>query len=67
MLSFLMLCPLLVSVNQGEIEGLYSRFRTLDRGRKGYISADEFLTIPELSINPIAPRLVRLFDSINFR
>ncbi|MEW5304141.1 MAG: hypothetical protein WDW38_003502 [Sanguina aurantia] len=53
--------------NQGEIEGLYSRFRTLDRGRKGYISADEFLTIPELSINPIAPRLVRLFDSINFR
>ena len=44
--------------NQEEIEGLYKRFRSLDRGRKGYISGDEFLDIPELSINPIASRLV---------
>ena len=44
--------------NQEEVEGLYRRFRALDRGRKGYISGDEFLTIPELSINPLASRLV---------
>lgn len=43
---------------QEEIEGLYKRFRSLDRGRKGYISGDEFMSIPELSINPIASRLV---------
>ncbi len=33
---------------------MYKRFRALDRGRKGYISGDEFINIPELSINPIA-------------
>ena len=43
---------------QEEIEGMYKRFRSLDRGRKGYISGDEFMSIPELSINPIASRLV---------
>lgn len=53
--------------NQAEIESLYKRFRSLDRGRKGYISADEFLAIPELSINPVAQRLVRLFECCNFK
>jgi len=33
---------------------------------KGYISAEELLGIPELSINPLAQRLVRLFESVNF-
>lgn len=54
-------------VSQSEIESLYSRFRALDRGRKGYITADEFLAIPELSINPLAQRLVRHFESVNFK
>jgi Ca2+-binding EF-hand superfamily protein len=45
--------------NQYEIESLYKRFRSLDRGRKGYISAEELMSIPELSINPLAQRLVR--------
>mmetsp|Transcript_22000 Transcript_22000/g.37644 ORF Transcript_22000/g.37644 Transcript_22000/m.37644 type:complete len:180 (+) Transcript_22000:136-675(+) len=53
--------------NQAEVEGLYKRFRSLDRGRKGYISGDEFLQIPELSINPIAQRVVRVFESVNFK
>ncbi|KAL4424997.1 hypothetical protein ABPG77_002882 [Micractinium sp. CCAP 211/92] len=52
---------------QQEIEALYKRFRSLDRGRKGFITADEFLSIPELSINPLAKRLAYLFESINFR
>ena len=48
------------AVNQYEVEALYNRFRALDKGRKGYITADEFLAIPELSINPLAQRLVRI-------
>lgn len=43
----------MVAVTQVEVESLYKRFRALDRGRKGYISGDEFHAIPELSINPI--------------
>ena len=34
---------------------------------QGYISAEEFMNIPELSINPLARRLERLFDTINFK
>ncbi|KAG2489266.1 hypothetical protein HYH03_012286 [Edaphochlamys debaryana] len=52
--------------NQAEIESLYKRFRSLDRGRKGYISPEEFLSIPELSINPVAQRLVRCCECPNF-
>ena len=78
------------AVSQGEIEALYQRFRSLDRGHKvgkrfceicckaycacykltkvqGYISAEEFMNIPELSINPLAHRLERVFESVNFK
>jgi hypothetical protein len=41
------------------VVALYKRFRSLDRSRKGYISAEELMSIPELSINPLAQRLVR--------
>jgi serine/threonine-protein phosphatase 2B regulatory subunit len=58
---------LMLAVTQGELEALYKRFRSLDRGRKGYITAEEFLSIPELSINPLAQRLVRVFDSVNYK
>ena len=34
---------------------------------QGYISAEEFMNIPELSINPLAHRLERIFESVNFR
>ncbi|KAK9812249.1 hypothetical protein WJX73_007233 [Symbiochloris irregularis] len=53
--------------SQAEIEGLYKRFRSLDRGHKGYISAEEFMNIPELSINPLARRLERMFETVNFK
>jgi Ca2+-binding EF-hand superfamily protein len=48
------------------VEALYRRFRALDRGLKGYLAAEELLAIPELSINPLAQRVVRLFESANF-
>jgi hypothetical protein len=34
---------------------------------QGFITADEVLSIPELSINPLAKRLAGMYDSINFR
>ena len=34
---------------------------------QGYISAEEFMNIPELSISPLAHRLERVFESVNFR
>eukprot|EP00884_Botryococcus_braunii_P015538 jgi/Botrbrau1/2668/Bobra.0203s0015.1 len=54
-------------LNQAEIEGLYNRFRTLDKGMKGYISSDEINSIPELSINPLQKRLQYMFEDMNFK
>ncbi|CAL8462515.1 g2048 [Coccomyxa elongata] len=52
---------------QSEIEGLYRRFRALDRGRKGFISTEEFASIPELSINPLHTRMGQMFNHVNFK
>ena len=49
------------------METLYKRFRAMDRKRKGYISSQELMGIPDLSINPLAQRLVRTFESMNFK
>jgi hypothetical protein len=51
-------CRIPLAVTQAEVEALYKRFRSLDRSKKGFISAEELLGIPELSINPLAQRLV---------
>lgn len=34
---------------------------------QGFISSEEFLSIPELSINPLAQRLSFFVESINFK
>jgi Ca2+-binding EF-hand superfamily protein len=54
------------TVNQAEIEALYRRFRALDRGRKGFLTAEEVTAIPELSINPLAKLLERQLEG-NFK
>ena len=41
---------------------MYMRFRKLDRGRKGAVTVDDLSMIPELSTNPLGPRLVELLD-----
>lgn len=41
-------------VTQQEIVSLYSRFCQLDRNAKGFISADEFLSVPEFAMNPLS-------------
>ncbi|XP_026476933.1 calcineurin B homologous protein 1 [Ctenocephalides felis] len=55
-----------------QIERLYSRFTSLDRGDCGTLSRDDFLRIPELAINPLGDRIVHAFfaqshdDRVNF-
>lgn len=46
-----------------EIEKLYSRFAHLDRSNCGTLSKDDFLSIPELAINPLCDRLIKMFFS----
>ena len=46
---------------------LYERFCQLDRSAKGFVSEDEFLSIPEFSTNPLSqvrPLFVSSFVSI---
>lgn len=49
------------SVSQQEIVSLYQRFCQLDRNSKGFISADEFLSVPEFATNPLSQVLFQGF------
>ncbi|KAI4355779.1 hypothetical protein L6164_004519 [Bauhinia variegata] len=53
--------------SQQEIVSLYQRFCQLDRNAKGFISADEFLSVPEFAMNPLSQRLLRMVDGLNFK
>nr|ACO15551.1 Calcium-binding protein p22 [Caligus clemensi] len=44
-----------------QIERLWSRFTSLDKLQKGYLSREDFLRIPELAINPLGDRIVHAF------
>lgn len=61
------------TVTPSQIERLYSRFTSLDRGDCGTLSREDFLRIPELAINPLVDRIVHAFfadsndDRVNFR
>ena len=34
---------------------------------QGFISTEEFLSIPELSINPLHTRMGQIFNHVNFK
>ncbi|XP_050234977.1 uncharacterized protein LOC126683180 isoform X2 [Mercurialis annua] len=53
--------------SQQEIVSLYERFCQLDRNAKGFISADEFLSVPEFAMNPLCQRLLKMVDGLNFK
>ncbi|XP_048228408.1 calcineurin subunit B-like [Ricinus communis] len=53
--------------SQQEIVSLYQRFCQLDRCGGGFISAEEFLSVPEFAVNPLAQRLFRMIDGLNFK
>ncbi|KAG2308989.1 hypothetical protein Bca52824_028737 [Brassica carinata] len=52
---------------QQEILSLYQRFCQLDRNAKGFISSDEFLSVPEFAMNPLSQRLLKMVDGLNFK
>ncbi|KAI9107452.1 hypothetical protein K1719_021489 [Acacia pycnantha] len=45
--------------SQEEIVALYQRFCQLDHYAKGFISADEFLSVPDFAMNPLS----QVYDS----
>lgn len=49
-----------------EVKRLYKRFQKLDRTQSGTLDTDELLMIPELAMNPLHPRLVAVFENVNF-
>lgn len=53
--------------SQTEIQILYKRFLKLDNQKRGFISGEELLAIPEFSLNPLAQRLVSVFENVNFK
>ncbi|KAJ4954077.1 hypothetical protein NE237_030909 [Protea cynaroides] len=53
--------------SQQEIVSLYQRFCQLDRNGGGFISSDEFLSLPEFAVNPLSQRLLRMLDGLNFK
>ncbi|KAL2928412.1 Calcineurin subunit B [Bienertia sinuspersici] len=55
------------AINYQEIVSLYQRFCQLDRSAKGFISADEFMSVPEFAMNPLAQRLLKMVDGLNFK
>lgn len=63
-------------VNAHQIKSLYFRFQDLDRSETGTITysanfildkcrVDDFMKIPELAINPLSERLIKLFQCDN--
>ncbi|ELR25529.1 deoxyribosephosphate aldolase [Acanthamoeba castellanii str. Neff] len=50
-------------VTEAELHKLHRRFQKLDKDGSGSISADEFLSIPELAGNPLLSRIIAIFDT----
>eukprot|EP00697_Spironema_sp_BW2_P006710 gnl/Spiro4/20819_TR10136_c0_g1_i1.p1 gnl/Spiro4/20819_TR10136_c0_g1~~gnl/Spiro4/20819_TR10136_c0_g1_i1.p1 ORF type:complete len:196 (-),score=73.62 gnl/Spiro4/20819_TR10136_c0_g1_i1:94-630(-) len=58
--------------SQKEIRRLYKRFRKLDKDNSGTITTEEFMSIPELAMNPLVQRVISIFDqnrddNVNFK
>lgn len=45
-----------------EVDRLLKRFLKLDKNNSGTIERDEFLSIPAVNSNPLASRLIEIFD-----
>ncbi|KZS97914.1 calcium/calmodulin-dependent protein phosphatase [Sistotremastrum niveocremeum HHB9708] len=48
--------------NASELERLKKRFMKLDSDGSGSIDRDEFLRIPQIANNPLASRMIAIFD-----
>lgn len=58
--SSLLLCQV---VSPDDVDKLYHSFLRLDADGNGVIDRDELLKLPAISGNPLAPRLLELFDT----
>ncbi|EER28960.1 Calcineurin subunit B [Coccidioides immitis] len=45
-----------------EVDRLWKRFMKLDRDKSGTIERDEFLSLPQVSSNPLSTRMIAIFD-----
>ncbi|KXS14402.1 EF-hand [Gonapodya prolifera JEL478] len=45
-----------------EIQRLYKRFMKLDKDGDGAIDREEFLSLPQIANNPLAHRMIAIFD-----
>ncbi|KAL0077975.1 calcineurin subunit B [Phycomyces blakesleeanus] len=45
-----------------EVQRLYKRFIKLDKNHSGSIDSEEFLAIPQIANNPLATRMIAIFD-----
>lgn len=52
----------MIIVSAEEIQRLYKRFMKLDKDNSGSIDKDEFLSIPQIANNPLASRMIAIFD-----
>jgi len=48
--------------NSAELERLKKRFMKLDKDASGSLDRDEFLQIPQIANNPLASRMIAIFD-----
>jgi len=51
-----------LSVSAQELQRLKKRFMKLDRDGNGSIDKEEFLQIPQIANNPLASRMIAIFD-----
>lgn len=49
-------------VDRDEVDRLRKRFMKLDKDNSGTIERDEFLSLPQVSSNPLATRMIAIFD-----
>ena len=50
-------------VDPDEIKRLSRRFKRLDLNKNGSLSIDEFMSIPELTQNPLVRRVIDILDT----
>jgi len=56
------LTALVQTVDRDEVDRLRKRFMKLDKDNSGTIERDEFLSLPQVSSNPLATRMIAIFD-----
>merc|ERR1711874_409020 len=49
----------------GQLDSLYIRFEKLDINNNGYLEREDFLSLPELNVNPLSDRIIHAFFSEN--